>query len=349
MNRWCVRIPGIVGVMVLALLLPGPAGLAEPAELRVAGSAWVGDLPTRIAASEGLFNTRPGADAPAIVVDKLDSGRAALDALLQGRADFALAATTPTAIALLEAERSDEGPLVLASVALSSRTHYVLARSAAGITRPADLAGHRVAVMPGTSSDFGWSAFSVFHDLEGRTERVEMDVADMYGALLREEVAAAVVWSPFGLERSGRDRGAFIRIPMNAMHTIDWLLLTRRDVARDHPEVVRRVLAGYLAAIDRIHRSPEQAIDDHADQLGLSPAALRASTDGMIWRVSMDWSVLANLGTRFQWLQRQPAFAPGPALNPDRFLHGQPLAELAPDRVSLPDYLMMVEAENAAP
>ncbi len=336
----------VVALAALLTLCASCPSLAESRDtVRIAGSAWVGDAPTWVADRQGLFNRGRPDDAPVIEVDLHGSGLEALMHLLAGEAQFALSATTPTAMALVGAF-DDSGPgssalVVLGSVALSNQSHYVIAPSRNGIDSPRDLAGRRVGVMFGTSSHYGWSRFGRFHGLEAAgIELIDTPVAEMAEALQRGDLDAAVIWQPWDLALREALDGAVTILPMRMLYTVNWLLLSTREFVAEQPAVVERVLRGYIDAIDMIDAEPESTLALHAEATGRDGADLVTSAANMLWRLGMNWSVLVNLGTQFEWLATWPQFDALTIPEPGQYLDGAPLREVAPGRVTLPDYLL---------
>jgi ABC-type nitrate/sulfonate/bicarbonate transport system substrate-binding protein len=334
--------------MLLAMLaLPGSAWPEDERQVvRLAGSAWVGDGPTKVADALGLFNQglRPG--DPRIEVLDLGSGLEAVQMLMRGEVELALAATTPVALALIGAvdgPGSDlKEPVVLASLALSNQTHKLVMHPERAVAAPGELAGRRIGVMHSTSSHFGWSLFASFHGLDGdRVELVDLPVSRMGAALLNNQIDAALIWEPWDrivAEELGQTLPEF---PLRMLYTVNWLLLTDRQFAQTNPELLARVLRAYLAALAFIDSQPDEAARLHAERAGLPLAELTRRTDGILWRMGMNWSVLVNLGAQFEWLASWPALAGRPIPEPGEYLLAAPLARLAPELVTLPDYLLI--------
>lgn len=317
----------------------------SPAPVRIAGSAWVGDAPTWVADRLGYFNRGLTDEDSAIEVQLHGSGLEALQKLLTGEADFALAATTPTAMALAgmldDSSGSSAQVAVLASIALSNQSHYVISPAATGIQSPEQLAGRRVGVMFGTSSHYGWTRFSAFHGLDDtRIELVDMPVTGMAASLRAGEIDAAVIWQPWDLTlREELDEPVTI-FPMRLLYTINWLLLTQREFVAEHPDVAERVLRAYIDAIKVIDSDPQRALQLHSTAIDVGADTLAPLAARMFWRVAMNWSVLVNLGTQFEWLATWPDGADLIAPPPREYLYGGPLRRLAPELVTLPDYLL---------
>lgn len=316
---------------------------AEP--VRIAGSDWVGDAPTKVADRLDYFNLGRGADEPLIEVLDFGSGLEAVNSLVEGRSQFALGATAPVAAALQEqtGEQADGLPdfVILASVALSNRTHRLIVRDAGSVRVPREWDKLRVGIMFGTSSHSGWSRFAAFHGLdEDNYTLVDTPVRQMARALLSDEVDAVVVWSPWERKLQEQFSGELIEFPLRMIYTVNWLLLADRLFARDNPEVVQRVLRGYLKAMDFIDAEPDRAHQLHADYHEIPPDLIIAQSEGMIWRIGLNWSVLVSMGTQLDWLASQPGFD-GQKPNPQHYLYARPLQALAPERVTVPHYLLL--------
>lgn len=308
--------------------------------IRVAGS-WVVDAPTEIAAANGWFEA--GRAGPDIRLEKYGSGVEALGALIEGAAEFALAAPTPVAVALLEQQRAPQDavdPLVvLASLGLSNRSHYLLARRDLGVHAPGDLAGRRIAFVHGSSAHYAWSVFAKFNTIDERGMVVsDLPITALETALLAGEVDAVAVWDPWGLalERALGHRAQ--TFPLNHLHSANWLLVSRLGVVARQPESAERVLAGYAAAIALMRSDPALAQRLHAAGTGYSESDLVEMDGGVIWTMALDWGVLANLEMQLQWLAG-PALA-GPLPLPTDYLYAAPLRAVAPERIHLPDYLL---------
>ncbi len=341
-------------VMLVTMFLTSPTAAGHQDVVRIAGSAWIGDAPTWVADREGLFNLDRPDDAPVIEVEMHGSGLEALGQLLGGEADFALAATTPTALGLMGV-LDDHGPgsaslVVLGSVALSNQSHYLVAPARHGIRSARDLSGRRVGVMFGTSSHYGWSRFSAFHELDhADVELVDTPVTGMAEGLRQGQLEAAVIWQPWDLAlRESLDEPITV-LPMRMIYTVNWLLLSSREFVAERPDVVERVLRGYLGAMDMIDAQPNRTLAHHAAATGRDESELASQAEAMLWRLSLNWSVLVNLGTQFEWLASWPEHEGLAVPEPSRYLHATSLRNVAPELVTLPDYLLTVQQQDVHP
>ncbi|MGK7294767.1 MAG: ABC transporter substrate-binding protein [Candidatus Wenzhouxiangella sp. M2_3B_020] len=324
----------MMGAIVIVLVaIPAQS----PAEYRLSTSAWVADAPTKVAMALGAFDDLPSGR---LTVVRTNSGRESLQQLLAGEADFATMATTPIArhaCRVHDGKARADGvhPVVVASMALSNGTHFVLADGSAGIERPADLAGRRVGVMFETSAHFGWSQFARLHGLDDAVvELVDLPIDRLPAALLSDRIDAAVLWSPWhrdAVDRLGDDARRF---PIRAVDSVNWLLVAGSDFVERNPSFVAEVLRAYREAVRMLNNRPDRAMRLHA---GVSDHDLpdRDELAGVIWDLTLDWSLLANFQANVEWYERRSGME---ALDvPIReFIANEPLERVAPAEVLLP-------------
>ncbi|TVQ34735.1 MAG: hypothetical protein EA356_09590 [Geminicoccaceae bacterium] len=336
------RIAGPTGVAIvcmMALLIAGPSC----AEVRLAGSSWIVDAPTKIADALGFFNQGLGTDDPdRVTVFYTDSGRTSLDALRRGETTFALAAPSPVAADVLRrADLAESGDdiVVLASVGLSNQSHDIVASRRRGIAGPADLAGRRIAVVEGSSAHYTWEAFTAAHGIAtGSVELEDIPPRHQAAALAAGEVDAVVSWEPYLARMVAALGDDAVRFSTRQVHTANWLLLTTRRVADERPDWVDRVLLGYLQAIAFREADPMAADRLHADVAGLDDETLAELKANVVWRVDLGWSVLANLEGQLAWSGREAGLRELPP--PARYLDARGLFRVAPERVVVPRLLL---------
>ena len=99
-----------------------------------------------VAVAKGYF-TEEGLDAQSLMHTY---GKAALQSVIENKADFATVAETPVMFSVLKGEKI----FVIANIEASSMNNAIVARKDVGIISPGDLKGKRVGYTPGTTSDF---------------------------------------------------------------------------------------------------------------------------------------------------------------------------------------------------
>ncbi|WP_409523064.1 ABC transporter substrate-binding protein [Nitrincola sp. MINF-07-Sa-05] len=337
-----------ISAFMLVLLLFSTHGIADGSPVvRLGGSGWVADAPTKVADLKGYFN--PDSAAPLIEVIYFNSGKETLDSLLSGDLEIALAATSPVAAQLLQsAERrgTDVDDLViLSSVSLSNQSHYIIATTDRGIHSLQDLNGRRVGVMLGTSGHFAWYRFANTHALktEGIT-LIDMPISEQSTQLQAGEVDAVVSWDPWGLQVQQALGENAVIFSAREVHTVDWLIVVRRGFAEENPDVMDRIISGYAKAIELIQNQPESARQLHAKFSGIPTEELARMEEGIIWRMALNWAVLANVEAQFQWLNSWPEYTDITPPTPAQYLHAEPFNRVIPGGVNLPSYMYSMDS-----
>jgi len=316
------------------------AAFAQPQasgdEVVISGSDWVADTPTRIADASGLFDA---AGAASVRVDYAASGRDSLAALMAGDADFALMAAVPLAMELLRAVESrrarEQWPVVIASVALSNGTHQIVARKTPRreFAKPADLAGARVGLLLNSSGHFGLDQFLRFHALDAvRVRLIDAGPRTWAEGLAGGRFDAVVSWDPW-TGRVRRHVGDTARVfSLQALDSVSWLLVGRRGDIRRFPNHADQVLRGYARAIDRLYAQGGDALR----RLELDADVV--ADGGVIWKLALDWPVLANVEQKLAWAAKTMELAV-PRLRPRAYIERAPLERFRPGSVTLPTWI----------
>ena len=290
------RLRGLVAAVVIAALCGGASGES----IRIDGADYLGDLPTVIAAGEGLF-ARRGLDAE---VRYNSSGKQSLARLRAGETDVALCALTPLVIDRLSdpTPGGAEDPVILANLLHSTHINRVVVRS----DLPAvDLAGTdndlRVALPKGTNAEFAWWVFTIFQGLDPSRFTVHDQPAHAIAGLLASgEADAAVVREPW-IARMRRRGLPIETVDADGRYTAKWVLVTSGRVVATRPRMVRSLLAVYRDAVELIERSPKPALARYARRVGVDPQAQRPSWHVLDYDLGLDWSLIATLQQQIDW------------------------------------------------
>jgi len=324
-------------IFFLILGLVTSAAFADTS-IRISGSSWIHDAPTRLADQSGYF-TGAGQD---ITVTYEASGQASLQSLLDGQVEFALAAATPVARALLERSGPD-GPLpddllVLGTISLSNQTHHLLAPRERGIDSPEDLKGRRIALLKGSSAEYFWSLFAPVHGIPvGSVELVDMPKEDMAESLRDGHVDALITWDPW-IFRFERDLDmVMVSFTDRQVFSMNWLLVTQRKHLDHYPGAAQDILKGYIRAINGIHADPDAGVLHPDDSQDLPRDYVRSMERRIIYNVGLNWSILIDIERQFDWLLGRGESTASMRPEPDQYLEPGPLWAVAPERVLLPD------------
>ncbi len=327
------RSPVLLVLCLVCALAGGPLS-AEPGK-RLQGVQYLGDLPTLVADEQGYFD-KAGLD---LVVDFGRSGLENLALLRAGGADFALMALTPLVLDRLNHAGPDHAndPLILASISHSIGLDHVMARADAGIDHPRDLAGRRVGVMRGTNAELLLSFFLTYHGMSPEdVDLVDMPTDQVSFALRDGELDAGVLWEPWASQLERDAEAPLLRFPVSNVYTARWVLVVRREALEAFPEGSIALLGAYQQAIEFMDRNPERAIDVYARHSGLSADVVRHKWDGLIYGLTLNWSLLTGLHEEAEWAKEAGYVPPDRELRPLSFIAVGPLQSRLPAAVALP-------------
>lgn len=334
----------LLALLSLSVSLAGAAGSAAAAPeqpVRIAGAIYLGDLPTLVAETKGLFAKR-GLDAD---VSFGKSGKHNLQRLLAGEVDFALMALTPLVLDRIADHHpgGPEGPVILAGLVHSTLINRVVFRSDGSISEPADLHDRGVALPSGTNAEFLWWLFATAHGLDPSRISLQDHAIDAIPALIISgAVDAAVIWEPWVSGLSLQLGDALGQFPVHDLYAAKWVLVTLRQTATVRPELCKAVLAVYRDAIRQINRDYSDALAIYAERAALPADRLRDAWTAQVldYQLSLDWSLIGALQMQLRWAQQHStSAAEGVGQQPIEvasFFDDAALRSLMPELVSIP-------------
>ncbi len=227
------------------------------------------------------------------------SGKTALQELIKGKADLAIAATTPVMFAVMGGRKV----MTLAILEKTGKNAAIIARKDRGIAKPEDLRGKRIGVTQGTSGDFFAQVFLKAHGITPRQVKiVDIRPEDMSAALSAGRIDAASTWNPI-LRQCKKELGERgVAFYGESLFTEIACLTAGQDYIRAHPGTIRKVLRALIKAERFASQQPAEARRLVAE---FAPSMDRAMLDEM-WndlylRVVLDQSLLVDLEDETRW------------------------------------------------
>ena len=167
-------------------------------------------------------------------------GKAALQTMIEGKADFATSAETPIMFSILRGDAI----FVVANIETSTANDAVVARVDAGISKPADLKGKRIGFMPGTTIDFFLDSFLTAQGLTRQDiTPVPLKPDEMLDALLAKKADAVAAWN-YPLTQIKRQLGAqAVTFYDRQIYTEHFNIAAMQDFVRAKPADCRRFVA----------------------------------------------------------------------------------------------------------
>ena len=303
-GRWAARLAAIALLLALVAvaiwqLNARPAAPPGPVEvLRLAVNAeYVGSCPVLAAHGQGHF-AREGIDAR---LQPYSSGKASMEAVLQGKADLGTVSDIPVVLASLR----NQSVVIIASIFEAERDHGIVGRLDRGVSTPASLKGKRIGVTLGTSGQFTLDAFL------NRQKLLPAEVTlrnyapeQLAGALARGEIDAAAGWEPFLTGMTHAIAGKAAIFYGEDVYAGLFNVAGTDGYVRSHPATVRKVLRALIAGARFCQDEPDAARALFAKASASEMARLQAAWHGYRFGVVLDQGLLLALEDEARWAIR---------------------------------------------
>jgi NitT/TauT family transport system substrate-binding protein len=276
----------------------GPAGAGQAEQVVIATNTdYVGSCPVVAGLERGYFAD----EGIAAVVQPHSSGKAAMEAVLQGKANLGTVADIPIMFAGL----NDSPVSVIASIFKTEKDHGIVARRDSGVGAPASLKGKRIGVTLSTSGHFTLDAFLNRQLL--RSEQVNLrnyKPEEMAAALEQGEVDAVASWEPFlGQMQTQLGSNAVVFYGQDVYESI-YNVAAMRNYVSSRPETIKKVLRALVRGAAFCAGQPEAARAILAARTKGDPGRWRASWPGYRFSVVLDQGLILALEDQARWAIR---------------------------------------------
>ncbi len=324
-------------VLVLAAAATGgavwyffaPMGSAKALEPLVLGySQGLPDIPALIAEERGFFKDE-GLD---VRCQKYAAGKLALDALLRKEVDVATAAVTPIA---LQSLRTKDLAIVAQFVQFSAVE--LLTRTETHIHSPADLRGHRVGVMQGTSAQYFLDTL-IADSAMAPADIIEVQIppSESVDALAKGTVDAIAAFVPAGYYAHAALGDRAQSVPYDKVrYRESFQVVTRRDFPKVHAVAIQSVLRAMIRAIAWARDNRTDAIAIVTRRSQLDPKIVAQLWDEYRLSMGLDQTLLGSLESQARWAMSKSPDAAGKLPNYLEFIDTSALEAVDPKTVSV--------------
>ena len=276
------------------------AANSEPLNLAI--SSYVGVALIHVAVANRYFEK----EGLRVTLQPHSAGRAALDAVLSGRADLATVAELPVTLSALQGQPV----VILATLASGGGDYAVVGRKNSGIDSASSLTGKRIGVTSGTSGDFFLDAFLVRHRLARSdvhvTNRKPEEMAD---ALAAGELDAVSTWEPYiSIVRKRLGENAVV-LSSTGIYESSFNLAASQDFLRARGDSVSRLLRALLHAEQAYQRERASAESIIADALGRPLDETKQILSRHRLGLSLDQGLLVMMEDEARWAIRNQIVA----------------------------------------
>jgi len=260
------------------------------------------------------------------------TGKAGLDEVLSGKADFATVADTPFMFAVMRGEKIG----ILATIQTSDRTNVIIARKDKGIRTPDDLKGKKIGVALGTYTEFFLDAFLTVHGMSRKNVTlVNLKPDDMPGALASGDVDAATAWPPFLNRAQKRLGNNGIIFHDKDIYTFTLNIVAKQEYINANPGKVRKLLLALIRAEEFVKQHPEEAQKVIADFRQMDKALIGEMWGGNTFGVTLNQSLVLALEDESRWAIKRGLTNNGSIPNYFDHIYFDGLRSIKPDAVSI--------------
>ncbi|MBL8512256.1 MAG: NrtA/SsuA/CpmA family ABC transporter substrate-binding protein [Betaproteobacteria bacterium] len=225
-------------------------------------------------------------------------GKAALQAVIEGKADLATAAETPIMLSILNGK-----PLaIISTIVTTGENNAVIGRRDSGINSAKDLKGKRIGYTAGTTGDFFLHALLNANGLaREQVTLINLKPDDMLAALQNGQISATSTWN-YPLQHIKQTLGnnaiAFVD---REVYTQTFNVVASPSYTKANPEAIKRFLRALLKAEKFLteNQAEAQAIKARVTQTEL--ATVRALWSGFQHRVQLQPTLLFTLEDQARW------------------------------------------------
>jgi NitT/TauT family transport system substrate-binding protein len=263
----------VVGVMVAAFLMAGPAFGAEPIKLGM--STWLGYAPLYLAKEKGFFQKR-GIEVEVVVIESPADRRAAFAAdRIQG-----MATTVDTHVMTAAAENPIPVKQVLALDDSNGGDGMVAKKEIKTIK---DLKGKTVAAQLGAGASYFWLNYVLAqNDMKlSDLKAVDMKAGDAGAAFVAGKVDAAVTWEPWLSRAKDTPFGSVLLSSDKTPGIIVDSLAFKPEFLNRRGDDVKKIVAAWNEAVQYAAQNPKDADAIMAKFTGQKPEEFTKEKSGV--------------------------------------------------------------------
>jgi NitT/TauT family transport system substrate-binding protein len=265
-----------------------------PERVTIAYSASPDAALAQVAQRQGYY-LQEGLD---VMPQKHAYGKVALDAVLEGRADFATVAETPVMFAIMNGQQI----AVIATIQMSNRNNVIIARKDRGIHAPQDLKGRKIAVTSGTLLDFFLDSFLATTGMTRKAVTVvNVKPEEMINAVVQGNVDAISAWSYVVIEAQHRLGDKGITFLDEEIYTQTFNVIATEEFIRKNPAKVDKLLRALVKAEGFVRKNPAEAQAIVADFCGIEKAVIKEMWAIEDFSVTLDQSLVLALEDEAAW------------------------------------------------
>jgi NitT/TauT family transport system substrate-binding protein len=280
-----------------------------------------------IAQQQGFFK-RQGLD---VTIENYPAGVYAVDDLLEGKCDLAVAAEFVLAVQAFK--RPDLRTIGTIS---STDSLEVVVRRDRGIEKPGDLKGKVLGVSKRTVNDFFLSVFLPMNNLRPEEVRtIDLKPDEIITALSEGKIDGAINFRIYVNEIKKRLGDKVLSWPAQGGQDFYFLLFVKEEMVKTHPRAVSGLLKGLLEAETFLKEHGKEGQDIMKKILALDQEGLLSTWSKTHFRVSLNKNLLTLMEDEGRWAIRNNVVDARRIPDYSTFLYPEGLKKIKPEAVDI--------------
>ena len=233
-----------------------------------------------------------------VLVQSHSSGKAAMEAVLQGQANLGTVADIPVMFAGL-----DQRPVaVFATIFRNEKDHGIVGRRDKGVIDPVSLKGKRVGVTLSTSGHFTLSAFLNRQKLSAKdVTMINYKPEDFADALDRGDVDAVATWEPFLNTMMTRQGANGVVFYGQDVYESLYNVVALRSYIGSHPETIKKILRALDQGSQYCNDMPDAARELHESGKKTDAKNQKGVWGSYRFELELDQGLLLALEDQARW------------------------------------------------
>src|SRR5271157_3121738 len=283
-----------VGGLVLSQLTIPKKYIGSPARVTIgtplldsSGLIW-------IAEEHGYFAT----NGLNVTIKDLESGKHAVDALLDGEVDVATGAEF-----ILAANAMKEAKLQTIGSIDKQQLVYLIGRKDRGIEKVSDLKGKGIGAPLQTSAQFYLGRYLQLHGIKlDDVTLIDLQPAQVEESLIKGDLDAVLMWDPYAYSiEKNLGRNAVVW-PAQSGQMMYWLLIARREYVTEHQKLIDQLLSSFNQAEQFAVSNPDKAKQILQTRLKLDEAYIQRSWPNTRLALSLDQGLVIAMEDESRWM-----------------------------------------------
>ncbi len=264
-----------------------------------------------------------------VTIKDYGSGKAAADALIDGKADISTSAGF-----VFVSNSFDYVDLRVLGTVATAEVKELVARKDKGITTTDDLIGKRIGVKKKSGAEFQLGVFLVFNGLSQQdVELVDLKPSEMMDAITNGDVDAVFVWDPY-LYDIKKELGENV-VSWPGGEDFYFVLLTKKDWIENNPAAAERFMKSLVEAEDYIKDNPEESKEFVKDRFGYESGYMDYSWPNQEFAVILKQAMLIAFEDQARWRIRNNLTDATEVPNYLDYIYPDALEEVKPEAVTI--------------